>query len=121
VIESIRRHVVANRPPGSTVEVIALPGSATPFAIDRSNPVHRAAEVVLTELFGVAPVITRAGGTIPATGIFQDELGIDTVNYAWSIPGSGAHAPNEWYRVSDFLRGREGYAALLEYLGRETN
>lgn len=121
VVESIRRHVEANRPPGSTVEVVGLPGSATPFSIDRSNPVHQAAEVVLTELFGVAPVITRAGGTIPATGIFQDELGIDTVNYAWSIPGSGAHAPNEWYRVTDFLRGREGYAALLEYLGRQAN
>jgi acetylornithine deacetylase/succinyl-diaminopimelate desuccinylase-like protein len=118
VVEAIRRHVETHRPPGSTVEVVALPGSATPFSIDRRNPVHQAAEVVLTELFGTAPVITRAGGTIPATGIFQDELGIDTVNYAWSIPGSGAHAPNEWYRVSDFLRGRVGYAALLDHLGR---
>ncbi len=116
VVESIRRHVETNRPAGSTVEVVPLPGSATPFSIDRENPVHKAAEAVLTEIFGTAPVITRAGGTIPATGIFQDELGIDTVNYAWSLPGSNAHAPNEWYRVSDFLRGREGYAALLEFL-----
>ena len=82
VIELIRQHVEKNRPPGSTVEVVQLPGSATPFSIDRNNPVHKAAEKVLTELFGNPPVITRAGGTIPATGIFQDELGIDTVNYA---------------------------------------
>ena len=117
VIELIRAHVGRNRPPGSTVEVVSLPGSATPFSIDRSNPVHKAAETVLTELFGKPPVITRAGGTIPATGIFQDELGIDTVNYAWAMPGSGAHAPNEWYRIEDYFRGRVGYAALLEYLG----
>jgi acetylornithine deacetylase/succinyl-diaminopimelate desuccinylase-like protein len=118
VVEKIRAHVEAHRPAGSTVEVIKLPGEATPFAVDRSNPVHQAAEHVLTELFGTAPVITRAGGTIPATGIFQDELGIDTVNYAWANPGSGAHAPNEWYRVKDYFRGRRGYAALIEHLAR---
>jgi acetylornithine deacetylase/succinyl-diaminopimelate desuccinylase-like protein len=117
VVDLIRAHVEAHRPPGATVEVVRLPGSATPFAIDRDNAVHKAAEVVLTDLFGTAPVITRSGGTIPATGIFQDELGIDTVNYAWAMPGSGAHAPNEWYRVEDFERGRAGYAALIEYLG----
>jgi acetylornithine deacetylase/succinyl-diaminopimelate desuccinylase-like protein len=117
VVELIREHVEKNRPPGSTVEVVRLPGSATPFAIDRANPVHRAADIVLTDLFGSKPVITRSGGTIPATGIFQDELGIDTVNYAWAMPGSGAHAPNEWYRVADFYRGRVGYAALIDHLG----
>ncbi|MBA2775811.1 MAG: dipeptidase [Chloroflexia bacterium] len=116
VVDRVRVHVDKHRPPGSTAEVVALPGSATPFAIDRDNPVHKAAEVVLTELFGKAPVLARSGGTIPATGIFQDELGIDTVNYAWAMPGSGAHAPNEWYRVEDFFRGRVGYAALIEYL-----
>nr|MBA3379536.1 M20/M25/M40 family metallo-hydrolase [Chloroflexia bacterium] len=117
VVELIRAHVERNRPPGSTVEVVRLTGSATPFSIDRSNPVHKAAETVLTELFGKPPVITRSGGTIPATGIFQDELSIDTVNYAWAMPGSGAHAPNEWYRIEDYYRGRIGYAALLAYLG----
>ncbi|MBA3275213.1 MAG: dipeptidase [Chloroflexia bacterium] len=119
VVELIRAHVECYRPPGSTVEVVRLPGSATPFTVDRSNPVHKAAEAVLTELFGKPPVITRSGGTIPATGIFQDELGIDTVGYAWAMPGSGAHAPNEWYRVEDYFRGRAAYAALLEYLGAD--
>jgi acetylornithine deacetylase/succinyl-diaminopimelate desuccinylase-like protein len=116
VVERIRGHVERHCPPGATAEVVPLPGSATPFAVDRSNPVHLAAGEVLAELFGSPPVITRAGGTIPATGIFQDELGIDTVNYAWSMPGSGAHAPNEWYRLEDYLRGRSGYAALIERL-----
>ena len=116
-VARIRAHVEAHRPAGTTVEVIQLPGSATPFAIDRENPVHKAAAVVLAELFGHDPVVTRSGGTIPATGIFQDELGIDTVVFGWSLPESGAHAPNEWYRIEDFHRGRRGYAALIEYLG----
>jgi acetylornithine deacetylase/succinyl-diaminopimelate desuccinylase-like protein len=38
--------------------------------------------------------------------------------FAWSQPGSGAHAPNEWYRVEDFHRGARAYATLFEYLKR---
>lgn len=116
VIDLIRAHVEAHRPPGATVEVVSLPGSAKPFVIDRSNVAHLAVTDVLKELFGTEPLVVRSGGTVPATGIFQDELGIDTATLGWSQPGSGAHAPNEWYRIEDYYRGRIGYAALIERL-----
>lgn len=35
---------------------------------------------------------------------------------AWAAPDSKAHAPNEWYSLRDYLRGREAYAMLLERL-----
>lgn len=98
----------------------ALPGSATPFVIDRSNVAHLAVTDVLRDLFDTEPLVVRSGGTVPATGIFRDELGIDTATLGRSQPGSGAHAPNEWYRIEDFLRGRFGYAALLERLRQRT-
>ena len=63
------------------------------------------------------PVAVRTGGTIPVLDIFKRELGADSVVYAWSMPDSQAHAPNEWYRLEDFYRGRRGYAALLSALG----
>jgi acetylornithine deacetylase/succinyl-diaminopimelate desuccinylase-like protein len=69
-------------------------------------------------MYGKEPLTVRSGGTVPATGIFKQVLGIDTISYAWSLPGSGAHAPNEWYRIDDFNRGREGYAKLIEHLKR---
>lgn len=118
VVELIRAHVEAHRPPGATVSVVSLPGSAKPFVIDRSNVAHRAVTDVLEELFGKEPLVVRSGGTVPATGIFKDELGIDTATLGWSQPGSGAHAPNEWYRIEDYYRGRVGYAALMERLSR---
>lgn len=118
VVELIRAHVTAHRPPGATVEVVSLPGSARPFVLDRSNPVHLAAGDVLRDLFGREPLVVRTGGTVPATGIFKDELGIDTTTLGWSMPGSGVHAPNEWYRIEDYYLGRAGYAALLERLAR---
>ncbi len=118
IVNLIEKHVQKHCPPGATVEVERIPGSAKPFVLDRSNPVNIVAGEVLEELFGKKPYITRSGGTIPATGIFQDVLGADTVGYAWSMPGSGAHAPNEWYRIEDYERGRVAYAMLLERLQR---
>ncbi|HVL25310.1 MAG TPA: dipeptidase [Thermomicrobiales bacterium] len=116
IVELIRAHVEANRPPGATVEVVPLPGSARPYAVDRNHPVFGAVSDILSELYGKDPVIVRAGGTVPATGIFQDELGVETITLGWGLPDSKAHAPNEWYRVEDYNRGRVGYAMLLERL-----
>ena len=71
---------------------------------------------MLTELYGKEPVIVRNGGTVPATGMFQDVLGVETITMAWAAPDSKAHAPNEWYSTADYNRGREGYAMLMERL-----
>jgi len=72
---------------------------------------------VLTELFGKEPFITRSGGTIPATGIFKDVLGIDTISSRGACQAAGRRA-NEWYRLADYERGRVCYATLLERLKR---
>lgn len=116
VVELLRAHCEKHCPPGAKVEVVPLPGSARPYAVNRSDPAYAAVKDVLTELYGTDPVIVRNGGTVPATGIFQDELGVETVTMAWAAPDSKAHAPNEWYSLRDYLRGREGYAMLLERL-----
>ena len=118
IVTLIAAHAEKHKPVGTKVEVVPLKGSAKPFVVDRNNAVHITAGEVLTQIYGKAPFIVRSGGTIPATAIFQDELGIDTVLFAWSQPGSGAHAPNEWYRVEDYHRGAVAYATLYEHLKR---
>ncbi len=112
----IQAHIDAHRPTGTSIVVSGIKGGARPYLLDRQNPVYRAADEALTRLFGVAPVVQRAGGTIPATAIFLDELGIHTIGFAWSGPDSKSHAPNERYPVANFLRGRRGYAMLLDVL-----
>lgn len=116
ILDLIERHVAAHCPPGATATVTRLPGSARPWAVDRGLPALAAAGKVLAALWGAEPVVIRSGGTIPVLDIFKRELGADTVLFAWSLPGSGAHVPNEWYRLEDFYRGRRAYAALLSAL-----
>lgn len=120
VIDFVRAHVVAHCPPGASVEVIALPGSARPYSLDRDNLVHGAVTDVLRELFHTEPLIERSGGTVPATGLFRTELGLETATMGWAQPDAQIHAPNEWYVLADHLRGRAGFAALIERLANST-
>lgn len=114
----VAAHANKHCPAGSQIEVVLTEGGARPYAVDRTHPVYKAVETTVTELYGKQPVIVRSGGTEPATGIFQDELGLETITLGWSANGSKAHAPNEWYSITDHLRGRHGYARLLEVLAR---
>jgi acetylornithine deacetylase/succinyl-diaminopimelate desuccinylase-like protein len=118
IVELLRAHCEKHCPPGAKVEVIGLPGSARPYEADRSDPVYDAVTQVLTKMYGKEPVITRSGGSVPATAMFLDELGVETITLGWSLPDSKAHAPNEWTTLESFLRGREGYAMLLDRLKR---
>ena len=116
--ELVKAHAEKHVGSRGTIEVVFADGSARPFLADREHPVFKAVNETVTELYGKDPVIVRAGGTVPATGIFQDELSLETITLGWGLPGSKAHAPNEWYTISDYLRGREGYALLLDKLAK---
>lgn len=120
--DEIRELVVAhvNKHVGSraTVDFEFKKGKARAYVFDRNHPVYSAVKETLGELYGKEPVLVRSGGSVPATGLFQDELGLPTITLGWSLPGSNAHAPNEWYTISDHLRGREAYALLLDKLAK---
>jgi acetylornithine deacetylase/succinyl-diaminopimelate desuccinylase-like protein len=114
----VAAHAEKHCPPGATVDVQYAEGGARPYAVDRNHFVYKAVSDTVTELYGKDPVIVRTGGTVPATGIFQDELGLETITLGFSQEGSKAHAPNEWHSIRQYLRGREAFARLLERLAR---
>jgi acetylornithine deacetylase/succinyl-diaminopimelate desuccinylase-like protein len=118
VLVLIRSHVERQLPAGVRVTITPLNGAAFPFAISRDHPAMVKTGKVLREIYGVDPLPVRVGASIPVTGLFQRELGADTVELGFSQPGSGAHAPNEWYRLDDLTIGRRTYCAVLEELAR---
>ena len=117
IIRLIEQHVATHKPTGAEVKVTPIQGSARPFAIARDHPAMTAAGEVLRGMFHREPLLVRTGGTIPLAEVFQRELGADMVFFAWSLPDCNMHAPNEWFRLEDFRRGREGYCRLLTALG----
>ena len=68
---------------------------------------------------GRAPVRARIGGTLPITGIFQEELGIDTLMFGFAMPDEDVHAPNEFFRLSSLEDGLRAWPLLLSRLGQE--
>lgn len=119
IVELLQRHVEKHCPPGVTANVVVQETGARPYAIRRDTPALKVAGEVMAQIYGREPWIVRSGGSVPITEVFQRELGVDTVTIGFGLPGSRVHAPNEWFRVEDFDRAREVYAAYFAALGAQ--
>jgi acetylornithine deacetylase/succinyl-diaminopimelate desuccinylase-like protein len=83
------------------------------------HPGNRAADRVLTELYGKRPYYTRTGGTVPVYDLFRSTLGVYTVSFGFGLHDEQFHAPDEFFRLSSFDRGQQAYGLLLEELGQQ--
>ncbi len=111
-------HVERHTPPGVQATVRSLPGAAKPYLVPVDHWGNRAAEAVLTELYGKAPYYLRIGGSIPVCELFLSILGAYTVNFAFGLMDEQIHAPDEFFRLSSFRRGPVAYGKLLHKLGQ---
>ena len=113
----LKAHIEANCPRGLRVTVDRLAGSADPFLTPVGHNALAVAGEVLTEVYGRAPYITRAGGSIPVMTMLLKELGVHATVFAFGLPDENLHAPNEFFRLANFRTGMLAYAKLLERLG----
>jgi acetylornithine deacetylase/succinyl-diaminopimelate desuccinylase-like protein len=111
--ELIRAHVARVSPAGVTITVNALHGGK-PWRADLEGPLFDAARDALSAAFGVPPVVTGEGGSIPVVGDFQRILGAPVLLMGFGLPGENAHAPDEWIAVDNFERGMRAAAVLYE-------
>jgi acetylornithine deacetylase/succinyl-diaminopimelate desuccinylase-like protein len=118
IVDLLARHIQRYTPPGVQVTVRPLPGAAKPYLVPVDHWGSRAAEEVLTEIYGKAPYFMRIGGSIPVCELFHGMLGAYTVNFAFALWDEQQHAPDEFFRLSSFRRGQEAYGRLLHRLGK---
>ena len=118
IITLLQEHIAQQAPPGVRVEVNALSIRGRPYSIAADHWGNRAAAAVLTEFYGREPYQTRSGGSIPITGVFQEQLGIDTIGFAFAIEDENFHAPDEFFRLASFRKSQRAYVRLLEELGK---
>jgi acetylornithine deacetylase/succinyl-diaminopimelate desuccinylase-like protein len=116
IADLIKTHALAHAPEGAEVSFSELEEGSKPYLSPRGFIGEVAAGRVLTEYYGAPPQIARTGGSVPILARFKDILGIDTVTIGFGLPGSKAHAPNEWYLESQFDRARSVYAAFFKAL-----
>ena len=116
IVAALRARVEEVAPPGVVVEVVEMNGCA-PMLSPPRGPVADAVAGALEDVWGVAPVLQRHGGSIPIVSTFLEALGVPVILAGYGLPDDGPHSPNEKFEVENFVNGMKTTVRLLERLG----
>jgi acetylornithine deacetylase/succinyl-diaminopimelate desuccinylase-like protein len=116
VVPEVERLLKEAAPEGATVEVEELPGSTRPGLVATEAPVIKIAQDAFESAFGIRPILTRSGGTLPIMPALQDK-GIPTILTGFALPESNVHSPNERMLIEFFPRGVDTIRELYTRLG----
>jgi acetylornithine deacetylase/succinyl-diaminopimelate desuccinylase-like protein len=112
VAEQMRAYLEKHAPPTVTWRLVEMAG-AHPAQTNRDTPWMGAAATALKEVFGVEPVFSRQGGTVPIVSSLKEVLGVDTVMMGFGLPSDGIHGPNERQYLPNFYAGIESYIRFM--------
>ena len=116
ILELVAGHLRRHAPAGVRVSCETSDVHGAPYLVPGDHPGNRAAAAVLERLYGVAPLHTGTGGSIPVCGLLLEELGIHTVGFSFALDDEGAHGPDEFFRLASFRRAQEAYCLILQEL-----
>ncbi len=112
ILDKIERHIHANVPVGANVSVIQRE-KGNPFTMDTNTPVLQKAAEAFNEVYGVRPVFTKDGGSIPIVETFGRLLNVPVVLMGFGLPDENLHAPNEHFNLDNFDKG---LLTIVEFL-----
>ncbi|MCI7515118.1 MAG: dipeptidase [Bacteroidales bacterium] len=85
------------------------------FLIPISSEAYQAASKAMTEVYGIEPVPSRGGGSIPILADLQKILGIDPLLMGFGLERDTIHSPNESYLLKQLFSGMEAIALFYKY------
>ena len=107
-------HFLNNAPPYVKVEVTPFE-SGDGFLIPISSDAYKAASRAMQKVYGIEPVPSRGGGSIPILAEFQKVLGLDPLLMGFGLERDTIHSPNESYLLRQFFAGMESIALFYRY------
>ena len=107
-------HFLRIAPPYVKVEVTPFE-SGDGFLIPISSDAYKAASRAIGEVYGIEPVPSRGGGSIPILAEFQKVLGLDPLLMGFGLERDTIHSPNESYLLRQFFYGIESIALFYRY------
>lgn len=93
-------------PPTVKVKVSRHHGGQ-PYVTPTDSIGYIAAYKAMEEGFGIKPVPTRGGGSIPIVALFEKVLGTKSILFGFGLDSDGLHSPNEHYGLFNFYKGIE--------------
>ena len=108
------KHIYDIAPDYVKVEVTRHHGG-NGFLIPISSHAYQAASRAMGEVYGIEPVPSRGGGSIPILADLQKILGIDPLLMGFGLERDTIHSPNESYLLSQLFKGMESIALFYKY------
>jgi len=117
VIQAIVAHVAAQDAPGVRVTVRADEARVPAYTISPGHPAIRAAAAALESVYPGQRVLEAVvAGTLPATALFEEVLGVKTLFFSFSTADEKLHAPNEFLRIRRLREGMRAWEQLWRLL-----
>lgn len=117
VLGAITDHLCRHATSAVTVTVAPDPGGVAAYRVSPDDPSILAAVAALAEVYPGQEVLRAViAGTLPATRLFEDTLGIKTLFFSFSTADENLHAPNEFMRISRIDEGMRAWEALWRRL-----
>jgi acetylornithine deacetylase/succinyl-diaminopimelate desuccinylase-like protein len=109
----LRWHIAAIKPPAVSTR-LKITGGSPPIIIPRRHPAIAAAARAIYHTWGVPPVFTRSGGTIPVVSQLQQRFAVPIILLGFGLPDDDIHAPNEKISLPNLFRGVETIIRFLQ-------
>jgi len=114
IAELLSNHLHSIAPQSVKVKVTPLHGGA-PALTDIESIEYKAAEMAMEESFGVKPLPTMEGGSIPVIAEFKRILGLQSILMGFGYNSDDIHSPDEHFGVDNFLMGIQTIPLFHKY------
>ena len=114
ITQMFQKHFESIAPAGVTVKVTPHHGGEPVVTPTDSIP-YKAAALAMKETFGIDPIPTRGGGSIPIVALFEKELQTKTVLMGFGLDSDAIHSPNEHYGIFNYFKGIETIPQFFKY------
>ncbi len=114
IADLFKVHFESIAPPTVKVEVTSLHGGQS-YVCPLDLPAYKAAEKAYLEVYGIPPVPTRSGGSIPVISTFEKVLGVKSVLMGFGLESDAIHSPNENFPLEQFFNGIRVITLFYQY------
>jgi acetylornithine deacetylase/succinyl-diaminopimelate desuccinylase-like protein len=114
ITELFTEHFKKAAPPEVKVKVTPHHGG-NPVVTPTDSISYKAASQAMEDAFGVKPIPTREGGSIPIVALFEEELGLKSVLLGFGLNSDNIHSPDEHYGIFNYMKGIETIPLFFKY------
>ncbi len=114
IAKLFEEHFTSLAPKGVKIKVTPHHGGQG-FLCPITSNVYKAASRAIGEVYGIDPVPSRGGGSIPVLADLQQILNANPLLMGFGLERDVIHSPNESYLLSQLFKGIESIALFYGY------